>query len=648
MYVCVRVCVVFFYFPVCCVQAIDAITPNGLLAVLEGRHCLTARSQCHLLMGDHEKALADAEAALEEDDTFIKGVFAKAEALYVKGDFEFALVYYHRGNKLRGELEEFQLGISKSVEAIENSIGTPKTVQLENTGDMTMFNQSIAIQQQATSKKIKSKGKKARAAKPKAAPKASDRTVKQLLGELYADKQYLEELFEDPAFVTSAAPKHDDDDDEAKAPDLRQVVAGGISYLENRSQFWRQQKPIYARVNERKNRTVKSTALKGAVRSKDDTDKVLQKLDVVEQALDDGDYERARMLAENLIHVVDDMHSTPREDKLELAAAIHSALGNAQIELSLLDEAEDSNLYDLRYSEEIGDADGVSRARANMGRVYARQGNYPKAVEVWTERGPVEGNNVENAWLHHELGRCYIEMEDFQSAVDQAALAVTAAKAAEDTRWILNSTVLSAQANVHNRDLDAAMALFNTALEVAKQIGDTNAQVSIESTMGDIAQVQVNADLPAADAAVTAPTAEGAGADEAGAAVEVEKGGEGVPDAEGDDNVAADAIGLSHEEYSKLKTGLTNLFRTTDLDNDGAIAAHELALRMDLGKLERLMEALGLSDHFKGGSGDRKFRPLPELFAEMDVNGDGTLTMEEFMSMLKSENAKQARPPTAD
>jgi len=314
----------------------------------------------------------------------------------------------------------------------------------------------------------------------------------------------------------------------------------------------------------------------------------------------------------------------------------------------LLDEAEDSNLYDLRYSEEIGDADGVSRARANMGRVYARQGNYPKAVEVWTERGPVEGNNVENAWLHHELGRCYIEMEDFQSAVDQAALAVTAAKAAEDTRWILNSTVLSAQANVHNRDLDAAMALFNTALEVAKQIGDTNAQVSIESTMGDIAQVQVNADLPAADAAVTAPTAEGAGADEAGAAVEVEKGGAGVPDAEGDDNVAADAIGLSHEEYSKLKTGLTSLFRTTDLNNDGAIAAHELALRMDLGKLERLMEALGLSDHFKGGSGDRKFRPLPELFAEMDVNGDGTLTMEEFMSMLKSENAKQARPPTAD
>jgi hypothetical protein len=53
-------------------KAIDAITPNGLLAFLEGRHCLTARSQCYLLLGDHDAALVDAEAALEEDVTFIK------------------------------------------------------------------------------------------------------------------------------------------------------------------------------------------------------------------------------------------------------------------------------------------------------------------------------------------------------------------------------------------------------------------------------------------------------------------------------------------------------------------------------------------------------------------------------------------------
>lgn len=33
-----------------------------------------------------------------------KGVYQKAEALYNRGDFELALVYYHRGNQYRPEV----------------------------------------------------------------------------------------------------------------------------------------------------------------------------------------------------------------------------------------------------------------------------------------------------------------------------------------------------------------------------------------------------------------------------------------------------------------------------------------------------------------------------------------------------------------
>ncbi len=34
-----------------------------------------------------------------------------------------ALVYFHRGNKLRPEVDDFRLGIQKAKEAIDNSIG---------------------------------------------------------------------------------------------------------------------------------------------------------------------------------------------------------------------------------------------------------------------------------------------------------------------------------------------------------------------------------------------------------------------------------------------------------------------------------------------------------------------------------------------
>jgi len=50
-------------------------------------------------------------------------LYQKAEALYQKGDFETALMYYHRGHRLRPELQEFRLGIQKSQEAINNSVG---------------------------------------------------------------------------------------------------------------------------------------------------------------------------------------------------------------------------------------------------------------------------------------------------------------------------------------------------------------------------------------------------------------------------------------------------------------------------------------------------------------------------------------------
>jgi tetratricopeptide repeat protein 25 len=47
----------------------------------------------------------------------------KAESYYQMMQFEYALMFYHRGNKQRPEVQAFRLGIQKSQEAIENCIG---------------------------------------------------------------------------------------------------------------------------------------------------------------------------------------------------------------------------------------------------------------------------------------------------------------------------------------------------------------------------------------------------------------------------------------------------------------------------------------------------------------------------------------------
>ena len=65
----------------------------------------------------------------------LQGVYQKAQALYYQGDFEMALVFYHRGHKLRPELQEFRLGIQKAQEAIDNSVGCKYRMFLKYQGE---------------------------------------------------------------------------------------------------------------------------------------------------------------------------------------------------------------------------------------------------------------------------------------------------------------------------------------------------------------------------------------------------------------------------------------------------------------------------------------------------------------------------------
>ena len=53
--------------------------------------------------------------------------------------------------------------------------------------------------------------------------------------------------------------------------------------------------------------------------------------------------------------------------------------------------------------------EGISRALENIGRVYARNGKYKEAVEVWEKKLPLAESDLEKAWLYHEIGRCYLE-----------------------------------------------------------------------------------------------------------------------------------------------------------------------------------------------------------------------------------------------
>ncbi|KGL87514.1 Tetratricopeptide repeat protein 25, partial [Charadrius vociferus] len=431
------------------------------------KHCLVARSKCYLKLGDTENALKDAEASLQNDKTFSKGLYQKAETLYTMGDFEFALVFYHRGCRLRPELEKFRLGIEKSQEAIVNCIGSPSSVKLENKEDLCFI--SRQAESKKANQKLQIKLTKDQKWTRKREPVRNPKTERQLLGELYADKAYLEKLLKDEDLMESSTKQG------IKVADL---VLSGISYLDTRSEFWQQQKPIYARVRERKlrqQRWIRDKKQKPAevgryiVKSMEDIDMLLT-----------GDCpEESCKKAERVLKTIQGWSEDEVPNKNELIGNLYSCIGNAQLEMGRMEAALQSHKMDLEFARQNDLPDAVSRALDNIGRVYARMGKLQEAIETWEEKIPMAKSSLEKTWLFHEIGQCYLELDKAETAQNYGQKSLQSADEEGDIEWQLHATVLVAQAQVKLKDYRSAILNFEKALEKAKLIHNEAAQKAI-------------------------------------------------------------------------------------------------------------------------------------------------------------------------
>ncbi|NXC18268.1 TTC25 protein, partial [Corythaeola cristata] len=440
---------------------------NALKLRAGDKHCLVARSKCYLKLGDTENSLKDAEASLQNDKTFSKGLYQKAETLYTMGDFEFALVFYHRGYRLRPELQKFRLGIEKSQEAIVNCIGSPSTIKLENREDVCFI--SRQAESKKANQKLQVKVTKDQKWTRKREPVRNPKIERLLLGELYADKAYLEKLLEDEDLMESSTKQG------IKVADL---VLSGISYLDTRSEFWQQQKPIYARVRERKlrqQRWIRDKEQKPAeigkhiVKSVEDTDMLLTS---------DCPEERCRK-AEQVLKTIQEWSDDEVPNKNELIGNLHSCIGNAQLEMGQMEAALQSHKMDLEFARQSDLPDAISRALGNIGRVYARIGKFQHAIDTWEEKIPMAKSSLEKTWLFHEIGRCYLELDKAEAAQNYGEKSLQSAAEEGDVEWQLHATVLVAQAQVKLKDYRSAIMHFEKALQKAKLIHNEAAQKAI-------------------------------------------------------------------------------------------------------------------------------------------------------------------------
>ncbi|KAG5448418.1 Tetratricopeptide repeat protein 25 [Clonorchis sinensis] len=447
-------------------------------------HCLLRRSFCYMSRGDFDKAFEDAELALKLEPKFHKALFQKAEVLYNRGDFEFALLHYHQGYKKRPELQEFRLGVQKCEEAIQNALGQ-KTFPHKKGSDVTSSSEESMGKD--TSRSSERSNKKADSHSNQDVPLhllPKDK-ARRAFGFLQDDHEYLKKFLKQEKSKKWKTKRSDE---------LSKIANDGLEYLDMRSKFWQQEQPLYARSKARstKSRTTKTQKAKDQSKN---ICKVLERLHEIDQYQQAEEHVTAIRLAEGLRREVGEWTEDEFPNRLEVLANVNSMLGISHLELTHYEAALEAHERAYELGEKCNLPEIVSHAADNIGRVHAKKGDYQAAINVWSRKLADCSDKFEQIWLRYEIGRCNLELQQLAEALEHGDHALELAKEVGDESWQLNLNVLIGQANLHMQKNAEAQAAFTRAYDLAKTLKASDAEKAILEVMEEFQSTECELDL---------------------------------------------------------------------------------------------------------------------------------------------------------
>lgn len=121
--------------------------------------------------------------------------------------------------------------------------------------------------------------------------------------------------------------------------------------LDTRTEFWQQQKPIYARVRERKlrqQRWIRDKKRKPAEVAR----YIVKSMEDIDMLLTGGSSEESCKKAEHVLKTIQGWSDDEVPNKNELIGSLHSCIGNAQLEMGQMEAALQSHKMDLEFARQ--------------------------------------------------------------------------------------------------------------------------------------------------------------------------------------------------------------------------------------------------------------------------------------------------------
>lgn len=196
---------------------------------------------------------------------------------------------------------------------------------------------------------------------------ADKKASKVLLGQLYQDRQFLGDLLKEEE---NRPVKHV----KSSKSKVKQLCTDGLSYLDNRTDFWRQQKPVSQHAKAKREAAGRTT--------QGTKDLYMAKLADIDATFSKGEYDQALTMSRKLENQVVKEPDVTFQYKPEIMAFIDHFMGNCHLEKGDFSKAMEYFEKERTYGDESDVPEARSRAFDDIGRTYIKMGNFKKAIEM--------------------------------------------------------------------------------------------------------------------------------------------------------------------------------------------------------------------------------------------------------------------------
>nr|XP_050854610.1 outer dynein arm-docking complex subunit 4-like [Vespula vulgaris] len=366
-----------------------------------------------------KKTNSTATNSIGNDRRFAQALHYEADQLYQKGDYETALVLYHRAAKVCPHDSSHSTAARRTATMISSWQNPPKRLR-----------------------KFLSK------TKPE-----SELTIA-LCPEVAAIKA-ANVLRESPDFSS---------------------VNEVLSYFDEHKNLWNRSSTTssFSKLH-----LTRSNAMLNRLRNVADT--TLKKL---EMAFHSGNVKASFQYAKELLAVSSGI-GEPKKYEVEA----HRYLALTHVMLGRHDRAV-NNVAKMVYLAKISnDSVLISQSLLTLGKVHLSFDHLEAAARAWEHLSKNLKEPILRAWIHHEIGRCYLETGKFVKAFNMGNQTLEIAEDIGSNKWILHGKLLKAQTLVKLGRFAEALEELRICARISEEEGDTPTLSYIQNLITDLTRL---------------------------------------------------------------------------------------------------------------------------------------------------------------